>query len=103
MTGNIVVGGKYTLKNGDIWSCIYTTDVHAYMIEYDGGTAYVWKRDGKAVSLGSNPVYDADWWPVAQMEEITMTNVDGMGLAKATVKMNKGKPDWATLKVKEDK
>jgi hypothetical protein len=26
-----------------------------------------------------------------------------MGLAKATVKMNKGKPDWATLKVKEDK
>jgi hypothetical protein len=101
MTGNIVVGGKYTLKNGDIWSCIYTTDLHAYMIQGDGATAYVWERSGKSVTLGES--YNADWWPVAQIEEITMTNVDGMGLAKATVKMNQGKPDWATLKVKEDK
>jgi hypothetical protein len=101
MTGNIVVGGNYTLKNGEIWYCIYTTDNSAYMIAQEGATAYVWKRDGKSVSL--DMAYDADWWPVAQMEEITMTDVDGMGLAKATVKMNKGKPDWATLKVKEDK
>ena len=100
MTGNIVVGGNYTLKNGDIWSCIYTTDHSAYMIQYDGGTAYVWKRDGQAVSL--DMTYDTDWWPVAQMEEITMTNLDGTMAVKATVRVDKGKPDWATLKVKEE-
>ena len=102
MTGNIVVGGKYTLKNGDIWSCIYTTDSYAYMNQYDGGTAYAWYRDGKAVGLKGDGGYDADWWPVTQMEEITMTNTDGTMAGKATVKMNQGKPDWATLKVKEE-
>ena len=52
------------------------------------------------MSLGT--IHNADWWPVAQMEEITMTNLDGTMAVKATVRVDKGKPDWATLKVKEE-
>ena len=102
MTGNIVVGGNYTLKNGDIWSCIYTTDVHAYMIQHDGSTAFVWKRDGKSVSL--DMTYDADWWP--NMAQIEVKLIDSMGsdlsvVNAARVSFGK-KSEWVDGEVLED-
>jgi hypothetical protein len=47
------VGKKYTAKNGHEFECIVVTDTHAWMKGNDHATAYVWSRDGKCVSLGS--------------------------------------------------
>lgn len=107
----LVVGGKYTSKNGHKWECIAVRGDRAWMaIPSDSGphgAAYVFKTDGTNVSQGG-----AEWniaFPPREKWIDTRFSVgvsnhsapDGTDnyVASIRFKLVDGKPDWSTATV----
>ena len=99
----IVAGNTYTTYNEGEWHCIYTTDEHAYMIQHEGQSAYVWCLDGAAISLASDKGYNVRWGPVVEegvsIEEGVLT-IGGLDwFVKGVITTVDGVPDWNTISV----
>jgi hypothetical protein len=96
----IVAGNTYTTYNEGEWHCIYTTDEHAYMIQHEGATAYVWDLDGMSCSLGND--YDVDWGPITKEGVIDrgVLTIGGLDwFVEGVITTVDGVPDWSTISV----
>ena len=110
---DLQVGETYTSHNGQSWVAIYEEDGFVWMKSPDGGAAYVFKRDGTTISMGSNSGYSINWeatkGPI--IEEGVFVgggyhlSVHPHSLSctehKLSVTTVDGVPDWATLACKE--
>jgi len=63
------LGGKYTSRNGKVWTCIARNREFAWLrnITTPSGPAFVWKSNGKRVSLNNG--YDIVPEPVVETGE----------------------------------
>ena len=107
-TNELKVSETYTSNNGQSWVAIYEEDDLVWMKSPDGGAAYVFKRDGTTISMGSNSGYSINWevtkGPI--IEEGVHAHVgayvtDELYSLDATVTTVDGVPDWTTLACKE--
>ena len=109
------VGETYTSHNGQSWVAIYEEDGFVWMKSPDGGAAYVFKRDGTTISMGSNSGYSINWeatkGPIIE-EGVYVTggyhlgttgkgSYDNILVNNLTVTTVDGVPDWTTLACKE--
>ena len=113
VTNELQVGETYTSYNGHSWVAIYEEDDLVWMKSPDGGAAYVFKRDGTTISMGSNSGYSINWeatkGPI--IEEGVFVgggyhlSVHPHSLSciehKLSVTTVDGVPDWTTLSCKE--
>lgn len=114
-TNKLQVGETYTSHNGHSWVAIYEEYDFVWMKSPDGGAAYVFKKDGTTISMGSNSEYSINW-------EVTKGPIIEEGVVvyggyqlyihnsresevthsyKITVTTVDGVPDWTTLACKE--
>ena len=109
-TNTLVVGGKYTSKNGDELECVFVRDNHAWLVmaQCNSTPAFQWTIDGKSVSL--NSAYDIAFPPrevwIDTRFSVGVSNhsaPDGTDnhTARIRFKMIDGKPDWSTATVTE--
>jgi hypothetical protein len=113
-TNTLVVGGKYTSKNGRKWECIAVRGDTAWLASsYDGGlygAAYQFKTDGENISQdGGN--FDIDFPPREEWIDTRFSVAtadhearDGAAnhVARIRFKLVDGKPDWSTAEVSGD-
>lgn len=109
----IVVGGKYTSKNGNKWECIAVGGDNAWLAGAgDGGPygeAYQFKTDGKNISQGGGnwdiafPPHE-EWIDTRFSVGVSNHSApDGTNnhTARIRFKLVYGKPDWSTATVAE--
>ena len=114
-TNELQLGETYTSYNGHSWVAIYEEDELVWMKSTDGGAAYVFKRDGTTISMGSNSGYSISWEftkePIIE-EGVYVTGGFHLGITgkgsyddilvdNLTVTTVDGVPDWTTLACKE--
>ncbi len=108
VANELQLGETYTSYNGHSWVAIYEEDELVWMKSPDGGAAYVFKRDGTTISMGSNSGYSINWEVTKEpiIEEGVHAHVgayvtDELYALDATVTTVDGVPDWTTLACKE--
>lgn len=111
LDNTLVVGGKYTSKNGYNWECIAVRGDTAWLAASDGsrayGEAYMFKTDGTNISQGGGN-YDIEFTPREEWIDtrfsVGVANhsaPDGVDshVARIRFKLVDGKPDWSTATV----
>jgi hypothetical protein len=116
VANKLQVGETYTSNNGNSWVAIYECNDLVWMKSPDGGAAYVFKRDGTTISMGSNNGYSINWevtkGPIIE-EGVYVTGGFHLGITgkgsydnilvhNLTVTTVDGVPDWTTLACKEN-
>ena len=114
VANELQVGETYTSHNGQSWVAIYEEDDLVWMKSPDGGAAYVFERDGTAVSLASGLTSYSINWEATKGPIIEEGVFVGGGYHlsvhphslsctkhKLSVTTVDGVPDWTTLACKE--
>ena len=112
-TNTLVVGGKYTSKNGDGWECIAVRGDTAWLSASDDsgpyGAAYQFKTDGTNISQCGGD-WDIAFTPREEWIDtrfsVGVSNhsaPDGVDnhVGRIRFKLVDGKPDWSTATVTE--
>lgn len=109
-SNSLVVGGKYTSKNGYKWECIAVRGDNAWLaMPGDSGpygSAYEFKTDGTNISQGGLE-WDIAFQPREEWVDtrfsVSTANHGGDGaanhVARIRFKLVDGKPDWSTATV----
>jgi hypothetical protein len=117
VTNEIQVGETYTSHNGKSWVAIYEEGDFVWMKHSDVVAAFVFKKDGTAVSFDWVTGYSINWeatkGPIIE-EGVVVYGGDSLYIHnsresevthsyKITVTTVDGVPDWTTLACKEPK